>query len=191
MMHRGVRRTARIPRRRWALSLLALVFILPGCAVPNPALVPAGTQAPDRYLFERGTELLADGEWAPARVVFRRLVDGYPQSEYRFDAKLGLGDTYLRQGGATALVQAVNEYDEFLRFYPTNEQAGLRAAPDRHGVLQPDAQRRPRPDANQGGRRCVSRRSSRCILTANWRENRPGAVSRGARQVERIRNPRR
>ena len=123
MMHRGVRRTARIPRRRWALSLLALVFILPGCAVPNPALVPAGTQAPDRYLFERGTELLADGEWAPARVVFRRLVDGYPQSEYRFDAKLGLGDTYLRQGGATALVQAVNEYDEFLRFYPTNEQA--------------------------------------------------------------------
>ena len=45
------------------------------------------------------------------------------QSPYRFDAKLGLGDTYLRQGGMTAVVQAVNEYDEFLRFYPTNPRA--------------------------------------------------------------------
>ena len=67
--------------------------------------------------------MLKDDDWASAQVMFQRLVDMFPQSPYRFDAKLGLGDTYLRQGAVTTVVQAVNEYDEFLRFYPTNPRA--------------------------------------------------------------------
>ena len=36
--------------------------------------------------------------WLDAREYFRRLVDTYPQSPYRDDAKLGIGDSYLGEG---------------------------------------------------------------------------------------------
>ena len=110
---------------RWSVGLgaFALWTLLAGCAVRDPAAIPRGTPEPDRFLFEGATELLKDDDWASAQVMFQRLVDMFPQSPYRFDAKLGLGDTYLRQGAMTTVVQAVNEYDEFLRFYPTNPRA--------------------------------------------------------------------
>ena len=54
---------------------------------------------------------------------YRQLVDNYPQSNYRPDAKLGLGDTYLGEKSAESLVLAQNEYREFLTFYPTNPRA--------------------------------------------------------------------
>ncbi len=113
--------------QRKARSALALLSILlTSCAsfsVPDWAAVPPGTPEPDLYLFERGTTLLNEEEWVGARTVFGRLVDAYPQSPYRFDAKLAMGDTLLAQGDIGSLIQAVNEYDEFLRFYPTHPRA--------------------------------------------------------------------
>jgi len=38
-------------------------------------------------------------------------------------AKLGIGDTYLGEGTSEALVLALNEFREFLTFYPTNRRA--------------------------------------------------------------------
>ncbi len=94
-----------------------------GCTPADPAALPPGTPEPDRYLFELGSTLVEDEDWGKAQTVFRRLVDVYPQSPYRFDAKLAIGDSFLGQGGLSSLVQAVNEFQEFLRFYPTHPRA--------------------------------------------------------------------
>jgi outer membrane protein assembly factor BamD len=95
---------------------------LAGCAT-GPRRPPAGTPEPDKFLFERGTEELNDKDWFTAREYFRQLVDSYPQSVYRGDAKLGVGDTHLGEGTAEAFVLAINEYREFLSFYPTHRRA--------------------------------------------------------------------
>ena len=116
-------RGASTARGSVGLAALVLGIVLTGCAVRDPGAIPPGTPEPDRFLFEGATELMEDDDWPSARLMFRRLVDMFPQSPYRFDARLGLGDTYLRQGGVTAVIQAVNEFDEFLRFYPTNPRA--------------------------------------------------------------------
>ena len=84
---------------------------------------PAGTAQPDRFLFERGTEALKEREWINAREYFRQVVDNYPQSPLRPDAKLGVGDSYLGEDTAESLVLAANEFREFLTFYPTNPRA--------------------------------------------------------------------
>jgi outer membrane protein assembly factor BamD len=86
-------------------------------------LVPPGTLEPDRFLFERGTEALNERRWLTAREFFRQVTDTYTQSPFRPDAKLGIGDTYLGEGSSEALVSAVNEFREFLAFYPTNPRA--------------------------------------------------------------------
>ena len=51
------------------------------------------------------------------------MLDSYPQSAYRPDAKLALGDAYLGENSPEALVLAQNEFREFLTFYPTNKRA--------------------------------------------------------------------
>jgi outer membrane protein assembly factor BamD len=85
--------------------------------------VPADAANPDRFLFDRGTEALKDGKWVDAREYFRQVVDNYPGSPVRPDAKLSLGDTHLGEKSAESLVLAANEYREFLTFYPTNARA--------------------------------------------------------------------
>ena len=103
--------------------LVALVFVA-GCASTTTRQVaPAGTQEPDKFLFDKGNTALKAKKWVTAREYFKQVVETYTQSPYRPDAKLGVGDTYLEEGGADNLVLAMNEYREFLSFYPTNKRA--------------------------------------------------------------------
>jgi len=106
----------------WRSITLWLVFITAGCG-GNPAPNPAETANPDRFLFERGTTALAERKWTDAREYFRQVVDNYPGSPHRSDAKLGIGDTYLGEDTGESLVLAASEYREFLTFYPTNARA--------------------------------------------------------------------
>jgi outer membrane protein assembly factor BamD len=93
-----------------------------GCA-SAPALPAAGSVDADKFLFDRGTKSLQEKKWENARQYFRRLVDTYPGSPYRGDAKLGIGDAYLGEGRADSIVLAANEFREFLNFFPLNPRA--------------------------------------------------------------------
>ena len=108
---------------RWCLSGLVLLTMLAGACGSRQTTPPAGSPQPDRFLFERGNAALQEREWINARTYFQQIVDGYPQSPFRPDAKLGVGDAYLGQGGAENFVLAANEFREFLTFYPTNPRA--------------------------------------------------------------------
>lgn len=68
-------------------------------------------------------EAVKDEDWFRAREYFRQIVDNYPQSPLRPEAKLGVGDTYLGENTSEALVLGANEFREFLTFYPTNPRA--------------------------------------------------------------------
>lgn len=115
-----------VPLRRARWSLICVCAIVAaagsGCA-SGPRRPPTGTPEPDKFLFERGTEELNDKDWFTAREYFRQLVDSYPQSPFRGDAKLGVGDTYLGEGTAESFVLGINEFREFLSFYPTHRRA--------------------------------------------------------------------
>jgi outer membrane protein assembly factor BamD len=101
--------------------LLSLCFAA-ACASSGKA-TPPNSREPDKFLFEKGNEALNDKKWLRAREFLRQIVDNYPQSPFRPDAKLGVADSYLGEGSAASLVLAINEYQEFLTFYPTNRRA--------------------------------------------------------------------
>lgn len=111
-----------VRRRLTTLAAAVLVACAPACAAKQDAL-PPGVGEPDKFLYDRGTESLEKKRWMTAREYFRRIIDSYPQSELRPDAKLGIGDSYLGEGTGESYVLAVNEYREFLTFYPTNARA--------------------------------------------------------------------
>ena len=100
----------------------AMLLVSAACA-GSSTRIPVGTLEPDKFLWERGTQALNERKWFTAREFFRQLVDGYPQSPYRADGKLGIGDTYLGEGTAEGFVLAENEFREFLAYYPTHPRA--------------------------------------------------------------------
>jgi outer membrane protein assembly factor BamD len=116
----GMKNTLRI----MAIVLTAaLAMSAAGCASGGPKKPPAGSLEPDKFLYERGNENLEKKRWFVAREYFRQLIDSYPQSPYRASAKLGLGDSYLGERSGESFVLALNEFREFLNFYPTHKDA--------------------------------------------------------------------
>ena len=112
----------RVSRAVLAASLIAVLAMSSACS-REKNIVPTGILEGDKYLMDRATELVGKKKWFQAREYYRQLVDNYPQSNYRPDAKLGLGDTYLGEKSSESLVLAENEFREFLTFYPTNARA--------------------------------------------------------------------
>jgi outer membrane protein assembly factor BamD (BamD/ComL family) len=59
-----------------------------------------GEAEADKFLYDRGNEFLLKKSWINAREYFRRIVDNYPRSIYREEAKLGI----LIGSAASALI---------------------------------------------------------------------------------------
>jgi outer membrane protein assembly factor BamD len=116
-----VRNRARLIAAR-CICALALAVVAAACA-SEPKRPPVGVEEPDKFLWEHGTRALNERRWFVAREFFRQLMDSYPQSPYRADAKLGISDSFLGEGSAESQVLAINEYSEFLSYYPTHERA--------------------------------------------------------------------
>jgi outer membrane protein assembly factor BamD len=106
------------------LSTIALaIATAAACGAHTRGSLPPGTTEPDKFLFDKGTEALNAKKWLTAREFFKQVTETYTASPYRPDAKVGIGDTYLGEATAEALVLAINEYREFLSYYPTHRRA--------------------------------------------------------------------
>ncbi len=108
---------------RWVSAGATALAVLVSACGGNPSATTANTGQADRFLMDRGNEAVAKRNWTQAREYYRQVVDNYPNSPVRPDAKLGIGETYLGEGSTESLVLASNEFREFLTFYPTNAKA--------------------------------------------------------------------
>ena len=109
--------------RRFAPACTLVLVLLSAACGGKKDVVPSGITEVDKFLYDKGTEALNKKRWYTAREYFQRLVDNYPQSAYRPDAKLGVGDAYLGEGSTESLTLGIAEFKEFLTFYPTNPRA--------------------------------------------------------------------
>ena len=120
-------RAMQVFRSKLTACVFALALLTPlalaGCSSTGPKLPPAGSSEPDKFLFDHGNDAMGKKHWMEAREYYRTLVERYPQSQYRPDAKLALGDTYIQENSAESRVLAVNEFNEFLSFFPTSPRA--------------------------------------------------------------------
>jgi outer membrane protein assembly factor BamD len=109
--------------RAVVVLLLLAIGMSAGACGARRTMLPEGTVEPDKYLFGRGTQALEERKWMRAREYYRHLIDTYPQSPLRPDARLGLGDSYIGEGSTESLILAISEFREFLTFFPTHRRA--------------------------------------------------------------------
>ena len=88
----------------------------------NP-LAGVNSKQPDKVLFDKAMVSLKKGRYDVARLTLQTLLNTYPDSEYRMRAKLAVGDTWFKEGGAAGLTQAEAEYKDFITFFPNAPEA--------------------------------------------------------------------
>src|ERR1700761_9479098 len=88
----------------------------------NP-LANVNSKQPDKELFDKAMAALKKGKFDVARLDLQTMLNTYPDSEYRMRAKLAVGDTWFKEGGAAALTQAEAEYKDFITFFPQAPEA--------------------------------------------------------------------
>ena len=121
------------------LTALLILTVLSAACSSRQTGPPADAGQPDRFLFERGSEALQMEDWVDARTYFQQLVDGYPQSPFRPDAKLGVGDAYLSQGTSESVRPGRERVSGVPDLLPHQSEGRLRAIQARHEPLQADA----------------------------------------------------
>jgi outer membrane assembly lipoprotein YfiO len=110
--------------RRTALLVCAVLSAAALVACGSKQRLPAvGEAEADKFLYDRGSELLLKKNWLNSREYFRRIVDNYPRSIYREEAKLGIGDSFIGEGRIESLILGANEFREFLSYFPRSTRA--------------------------------------------------------------------
>jgi outer membrane protein assembly factor BamD len=95
----------------------------PKKASSTDPLAGVTSKQPDKELFDKAMTALRKGKYDVARLDLQALLTTYPESEYQMRAKLAVGDSWYKEGGAAALQQAEAEYKDFITFFPNQPEA--------------------------------------------------------------------
>lgn len=101
-------------------GLALLLLVAAGCH-KKTAQLQSKAVPPDKTLFANAQEYLEKSQFMKARLSFQTLINAYPDSEFTPKAFFEIGNTYYKEGGTEALLQAEAQFKDFQLFYPTSE----------------------------------------------------------------------
>jgi outer membrane protein assembly factor BamD len=83
----------------------------------------AESAEPDKLLYEKAQSEIKKAHYTEGRLDFQTLINTYPDSEYLAKAKLGVADSFYKEGGTSSLTQSIEEYKNFIVFFPFLDEA--------------------------------------------------------------------
>src|SRR5665213_3376325 len=89
-------------------------------------LVPVAevdAKLPDKELYDKAVAATKRGHFDVARLDLQTLLNTYPDSQFQMRAKLAIADSWYKEGGTAALMQAESEYKDFITFFPNAPEA--------------------------------------------------------------------
>ncbi len=78
---------------------------------------------PDKVLYDRALDDIQHRRFTEGRLSLQTLINTYPDSEYLAKAKLSMADSFFKEGGTSNLTQAIEEYKNFIVFFPFLDEA--------------------------------------------------------------------
>ncbi len=84
----------------------------------NKSTSADNTAEPDKVLYNRAVEDIRRGRQEVGRLSLQTLINTYPDSEFLAKAKLGIADSYYKEGGTPNMTQAIQGYKDFRVFFP-------------------------------------------------------------------------
>ena len=86
-------------------------------------IASADSKLPDKQLYDKAVAATKKGHFDVARLDLQTLLNTYPDSQYQMKAKLAIADSWYKEGGSAALMQAEQEYKDFITFFPNAPEA--------------------------------------------------------------------
>jgi outer membrane protein assembly factor BamD len=108
-------------RARWPLAF-GLALLLPACGGSRPDIATLASNS-DQVIWDAAEKAADKRQWDSARQHYKRIVEGFPQSQYGPAARLALGDSYFKEGGTGNYILAVSAYREFLTLFPSHPRS--------------------------------------------------------------------
>jgi outer membrane protein assembly factor BamD len=90
----------------------------------NKSTSADNTAEPDKVLYNRALDDIKHGRQEVGRLGLQTLINTYPDSEFLAKAKLGIADSYYKEGGTANMAQAIQGYKDFIVFFPFLQEAG-------------------------------------------------------------------
>ncbi len=87
------------------------------------SIATADSKLPDKQLYDKALAATKKGHFDVARLDLQTLLNTYPDSQYQMKAKLAIADSWYKEGGSAALMQAEQEYKDFITFFPNAPEA--------------------------------------------------------------------
>jgi outer membrane assembly lipoprotein YfiO len=87
--------------------------LAPKVRQPIESVVP-----PDKTLYNAGSDYLIKGQYIKSRLAFQTLLNTYPDSKMAEEVYFALGDSFYKEGGTENLLQAEDQYRNFIVLYP-------------------------------------------------------------------------
>ena len=111
-----------MPYRVGLVFLCCLQLFGWGCSQKS-AKLQRSLVPPDQNLLETGTDFLEKGHYIRSRLMLQNLLLTYPDSEMTADAYFAIGDSYYEEGGIQNLLQGIEQYSNFVIFFPAHPKA--------------------------------------------------------------------
>jgi outer membrane protein assembly factor BamD len=105
-----------------ARLVLALALAGTACANNQPDIATL-TSSSDQVIWDAAQKAAEKHQWENARQHYKRIIEGFPQSQFGPSARLALGDSYYEEGGTGNYILAVSAYREFLTFFPSHPRS--------------------------------------------------------------------
>lgn len=86
-------------------------------------LIGTVTPGRDKELFINATKEVRKNNYDVGRLLFQTIITTYPDSSYLPMAKLAVADSFFLEGTTSALIQAVQGYQDWMTFFPTHPLA--------------------------------------------------------------------
>lgn len=99
---------------------LILLVSLAACGGKNKVANDDVRPGRDKELYEEAMTKLRKGRYDESRLMLNVVITSYPDSEYLPLAKLAIADSFYKEGGSSALEQAIGGYKDFAQYFPTH-----------------------------------------------------------------------
>jgi len=110
--------------KRLALIVVLVLALLPlgGCHGRKKASLEPQERGSDKQMYENAVARLRRSP-DKARLIFKEIVQLFPDSIYAAKAKLGIADSYFRSRDDSSLLIAATEYQDYVNLFPYSPDA--------------------------------------------------------------------
>lgn len=109
-------------KRKIFIILTLVLLIFSGCKSKKEVVTVAFEKGSDKEMYEKAKKYVGKNS-DKARLLFKQVVQMFPESIYAKKSKIGIADSYFKQKDSASLIIAAAEYQEYVNLYPNSPDA--------------------------------------------------------------------